>query len=222
MNKKLNIKDLRTQVFNKFELSENQHDTNSLLRKFYLEGYSLSNKIDFRKKETWEDFLNDNFLKNTYKFDTLQQANLNKPSKKIAILSDSERREIAVFGRKIDWKTEGFGGCMSFNNLDTATLGKLLEEKLADPDEQQNNSPTIDEFYYFAKMFERKYDAKLSFQGYLVCGKREDSRISIDGIECNSSDDYQIEYAAIKDFFLFADSPDDISILPLRLRAWWD
>lgn len=56
-----NIKDLRTRVFNKFELPENEHNIYALKDKLKSMGFILKKTTDLRKKETWLHLLNEDF-----------------------------------------------------------------------------------------------------------------------------------------------------------------
>jgi hypothetical protein len=66
-------------------------------------------------------------------------------------------------------------------NITREQLEALLHENLIDPDEQQNDSPTVKDFLEFLKRNPSFYAI-----GYIISPNRPDYRISIDGVEAKS------------------------------------
>lgn len=109
-------------------------------------------------------------------------------------------------------RPEYSGGTCHFSRIPKELLAKLVKQEFADPEEQQNESPTIAEF------LELEYDGIL-FDGYVVEIYRHDYRVSIDGIYVPHSgmlDKKTIEL--IQELH----SADDFQIDDKEVYAWWD
>lgn len=104
------------------------------------------------------------------------------------------------------------GGIAHFKTLDLETLETLIEEKFIDPNDRQNDSPTVLEFYNFMK----KYPSVKAF-GYAVSAKRDDYRISLEGLISEPTDDEEL----INDFIRLCYNADELET-NMCLRAWWD
>lgn len=128
-----------------------------------------------------------------------------------------------VFGQRINWN-EDLGGAEHFHNLSLDKLEKLLEEGFANPQEKQNFSPTIKQFYEFGKKCVAKgYNAV--FIGYAISPDREDYRTSIEGIEVRIQTELieaRIDFNLRDEFEKFAESADETEINFSVLYAWWD
>ncbi|MCV3214498.1 hypothetical protein OGM63_13415 [Plectonema radiosum NIES-515] len=136
---------------------------------------------------------------------------------------DYHRRDEIVFGQRINWD-EDFGGAERFQNLSLEQLEKLLEEGFANPQEKQNFSPTIEQFYEFGKNCVAK-GYNLVFIGYAISPDREDYRTSIEGIEVRVETELiesRIDANLRDEFEKFAQSADETEINFSVLYAWWD
>jgi len=113
------------------------------------------------------------------------------------------RRDQIIFGDKTP---EYLGGVASFTGLTVKKLGELLRRNFADPEDCQNDSPSIKEFYEFAKKYSH---LSIGFHGYVVSPERDDYRVSIEGLEymghlttelavdftnlCRDADDFSVD-----------------------------
>ena len=123
-------------------------------------------------------------------------------------------RDIIVFGEAQDW-TQSMGGVKHFKGLALDELEQLVKEGFADPEETQNDAPSVGEFLDFM----REYDVALA-HGYVVSNDREDVRVSIEGLEIDRQDvTYEIFRAFVR-LCRFADEFDDDD--DVGLYAWWD
>ena len=123
---------------------------------------------------------------------------------------DYHRRDEIVFGERINWD-EDLGGAEHFQNLSLEQLEKLLEEGFANPQEKQNFSPTIEQFYEFGKNCVAK-GYNLVFIGYAISPDREDYRTSIEGIEVRVDTELiesRIDANLRDEFEKFAQSADE-------------
>jgi hypothetical protein len=124
------------------------------------------------------------------------------------------RQRDAFLGITVNWENEDdHGGITSFDHIDVDMLSKLLSEKFINPNDRQNESPYIYQFFDFMK----RYPATRAF-GYAVSPLREDYRISIEGLFV-APDDVTAE---LRDAFgEFCANADEIETGAM-LRGWWD
>ena len=95
-----------------------------------------------------------------------------------------------------------------FEGLSAETLATLVEEGFADPDDTQNNSPSIGEFLEYMQAH-----PKVTAHGYIVGKERSDARVSIEGLHSGTADaEEQIE------FLEWNRGADELN----RHRSWWD
>jgi hypothetical protein len=106
------------------------------------------------------------------------------------------------------------GGIAYFNGLDHTTLQKLVDLKFADPDETQNDSPCINFFLEFIKTY-----PTIKAHGYIVHPSRDDARVSIEGLLCES--DFIPEDLVNKFKNVFHDA-DELEANSKKLRCWYD
>lgn len=123
---------------------------------------------------------------------------------------DQKRRDSLFNIRKI--YSYDPGNYQSYNGLDVDTLKILIDEKFADPDETQNDSPSIQEFYDF--LVEHP---EFTAHGYLIGLKRSDYRVSIEGLEGKPNDS-----ESYTDFILFNRLADEFDVDMDYCRSWWD
>ena len=125
---------------------------------------------------------------------------------------DIKAREERIFGYYKESAYE-FGGIRRFNNLSPTDLHWLVENGFADPYDQQNDSPTIQEFLDFADTH-----PGFRFGGYTVSANRPDYRVSIDSISYEVGPVMPTEYMVdFTNLFRLADE-FDLSIG----YAWFD
>lgn len=99
-----------------------------------------------------------------------------------------------------------------FDGVTAETLQKLVDLKYADPDEYQNEAPPIGEILEFLKE-----NPDFTAHGYAVTVRRDDYRISLEGVEGNSRDFDQI--SRFMNMFRFA---DEFETGIGYQRAWFD
>jgi hypothetical protein len=124
-------------------------------------------------------------------------------------------RDTIIFGK---YEPESYlGGCKRFT-CSRDTILKLLELDFIDPEECQNCSPTTKEFIECTEDFK---DAL--FNCYAISDKRDDYRITIEGLDIEVQDDeydkisYLVETFHYADEFSFEHNGDSYF-----LHAWWD
>ena len=130
-------------------------------------------------------------------------------------------REHMIFGE--NYKPENYGSHGSntkhFEGMSICTAEALIAQGFIDPEETQNDSPTVREFIDFAK---NHLDADFTFHGYAVGPEREDCRVSFEGIESNND---EISKETLLDFvkmFLVEYPADDTNVDDDRLYCWYD
>lgn len=128
---------------------------------------------------------------------------------------DIIRRDKLIFGGYD--QSKNCGGVRHFEcNVDL--MNQLIKEGFADPDECQNDSPSIKDF-----MDTVNGDESVEFECYAVDINRDDYRITIEGIRAYIPDtDYDrinlyVEQFRYADEFTFEHMDDCF-----YLRAWWD
>lgn len=99
----------------------------------------------------------------------------------------------------------------SFEGLPLKVLKQLLKLRFADPDETQNDSPSILEFVEYLKA-----NKDATVHGYIVSMDRPDYRVSIEGLHQPSGDK-----KSIVNFVEFNRGADELDISGV-LRSWWD
>jgi hypothetical protein len=101
--------------------------------------------------------------------------------------------------------------------VDAEQLHLLVDEGFADPEDAQNDSPSLEAFLAFM-------DDHGMFQahGYAVPSKRNDYRISIEGLVGRVLNDTD----TVLDFVLFCRQADELEVRKemqyTYLRSWWD
>jgi len=121
-------------------------------------------------------------------------------------VADWETKMQKEMGFKID---EDF---FHFGNLNAETLKILLDERFADPDERQNDSPSIQEFYEFMLLYPQ-YTAI----GYAVGLGRYDYRTTVEGLEGNGK-----TKKALVSFANMFYTADEFTFEDDYQRCWYD
>lgn len=104
------------------------------------------------------------------------------------------------------------GGTRNFEGLDNKNLKILLEQNFADPEDAQNDAPTIKEFLELMTKF-----PQLKAHGYAVEGIRDDYRISIEGLEAKGKIPRKLQ-----DAFSALHFADEYESSSTYLRCWFD
>lgn len=95
--------------------------------------------------------------------------------------------------------------------LSPLQLQAAVDNGYADPEDAQNDSPTIGEFLEFGQ----QHRSAILFEAYIVSPTRSDCRISVEGILLNDADG---DMAATFKKWAKARHPDEFD----NNRAWWD
>ena len=120
---------------------------------------------------------------------------------------DIKTRDEIIFG-KYEPEDYEMGGIKRFDGLSIDDLQKLLALNFADPNDRQNNAPSIAKIAEFMK----KYSC-FTAHGYAVADWREDYRVTIEGVECTMA--HSVEEA---DAFaeMFHDA-DEFEVSPAKM-----
>jgi len=95
-----------------------------------------------------------------------------------------KEREMLLFGKKLTDK-DYLGGVVRFDEITIPTAQRLIELGYLEPTERQNESPTAETMIEWGKKWNDKYGLPIVFvHGYVVSHKREDCRITLEGIRC--------------------------------------
>lgn len=129
---------------------------------------------------------------------------------------DYQTRDNIIFGQQIDWEEE-CGGAKFFEDLTLDQLHNLIKHNFVDITQKHNEAPSIGEFFTFTETQAAK-GYVFTFEGYAIMPQRHDYRVSVDGIIFNGDYSNQL----LTDFGEFVGAPDELSIEPNYLRAWWD
>jgi len=105
------------------------------------------------------------------------------------------------------------GGIALFSYLSRESLEKLIAEGFANPENNQNISPTLGKFLNFIKEH-----PNFTVNGYAVEAERDDCRVTITGLE------YKGKYSEEekKAFLNFAARATNTLIENEHLFCWWD
>lgn len=118
---------------------------------------------------------------------------------------EQDQRRLSLLGMNI---SDTQRQVLRFNNLSAETLVTLVEEGFANPDDTQNDSPSVKDFLSYMQAH-----PNVTAHGYLVGRERSDARVSIEGLELDSDDVHeQIE------FLEWNHGADELD----RRRSWWD
>ena len=126
------------------------------------------------------------------------------------------KRDRIVFGKNIPEYVEGQDPYRTFAGLTAWKLRQLLKLGYADPGENQNRSPTIQEFLEFMDGFPG--GACISAHGYVISPPRDDTRVSIEGLQVTG----RLVFAHHKAFVDFNRCADEITFEENYMRSWWD
>lgn len=106
------------------------------------------------------------------------------------------------------------GGTRHFRLMPIDDVNKLVDLKYLELEERQNESPTTETFIKFMTKW-KKYD--VTAHGYAVSKKRDDKRVTIEGLEVHSSKARK-DPVFVREWFLFNRFADELD----ENRSWWD
>jgi hypothetical protein len=132
--------------------------------------------------------------------------------------TDYRQRDLILKGFFTD--KDYFGGVKHFKRLPLELLELLVLEDHADPNDKQNDAPTIRDLITFARQLKDKgYD--FYFGGYATSPDREDYRVSVDTIEISFYFDNgnHLNNKIIKKFFEKADEKEETDA---NFYFWYD
>lgn len=114
---------------------------------------------------------------------------------------DIKTRDEMIFGK---YDPDSYmGGCRSFGNMSVDLLSKLVEMNFADPDDRQNDAPSIEEFIEFMNKW-----SGYVVHGYVISDKRSDYRVSVEAIEKIGEFKTKEEFEDFVSMFRYADEFD--------------
>lgn len=126
---------------------------------------------------------------------------------------DYESRNEIIFGGKDTDSESWLGGTRNFESLDLEQLQALIRNNFINLEECQNCSPSVSDFLDFMK----KYPA-VEAHGYAVSHKRDDYRVSLEGIRFDGN----VTMDMLLDFVHLCRHADEFSAVHDHLWAWWD
>jgi hypothetical protein len=125
--------------------------------------------------------------------------------------SDHTTRNKIIFG---DSQTENWsGGVRHFSELNLDQLKSLLENNFIDPDDCQNLSPTVHEFFKFMEQH-----PGVKAHGYAVSHCRNDYRVSLEGLSYHGIVDTNL----MMDFSYLCRQADEFVMNTDELYSWWN
>lgn len=112
-----------------------------------------------------------------------------------------------------------WGGCRNFERVTPEEIKTCIERGFADPQEDQNGSPTIREFLDFAENVSD--ESVVTFAGYVITKERPDYRMNIDAVDLSTTNmDDVVKFA---NEFHYADEFEIKKIGDqMEAGAWWD
>lgn len=122
-------------------------------------------------------------------------------------------RDNIIFGKPINWGISNIGKIIKFKNLSFNKLKTLKQQNFLDPNETQNDSPTIQEIMDFMEI-----NPKFTAHGYAISPNRDDYRISIEGVYLQGG----YTKKELKNFTKLFNDADDFQIKDTELYAWYD
>lgn len=122
------------------------------------------------------------------------------------------QRDLVLFHEPYD-ESKYPGGVRRYDGISYADCKELYDLKVLDPEERQNAAPSVREIVEFLKRH-----PNFRAHGYAVSPKRNDYRVSIEGVECGSG--YDLE--DVWDFFRVFEYPDELSVTEEGMRCWFD
>lgn len=127
---------------------------------------------------------------------------------------EANERELLVFGENYDPEAYKYGGCRRFDEMDLETAKRLVELGYLDPEEDQNGSPTTQDYIDFCESWP---DVPYTMHGYVISPTRNDCRITLEGLSC---EEHLTPEQALE--FLKAFRYADECCVDYGAWCWWD
>ena len=137
--------------------------------------------------------------------------------------TDWKDRDRIITGEESPYKQPSYsGGIFPYQDMSVDTLKELRDKNYLDPEDCQNDSPSIEQFI---ELMERH--PLMTAHGYAVSFERDDYRFSVEGVEgivegtaglfdvlklCREADEFDVEPTA----------PPRHMVEAFKFRAWWD
>jgi hypothetical protein len=135
--------------------------------------------------------------------------------------SNVSERDRILFGAPINWAKRKHppGVCERFDQLSATGAIRLIELGFLDPQNTMNATPKFQALVDFARSMQT---AGFSFclEGFTYDPGQYDGEVVIDGIAYRG--DYPAEIGLEFARFIMPYRPDETSLEPGNLRAWWD
>jgi hypothetical protein len=125
-----------------------------------------------------------------------------------------KERDVLIFGEKTPNWSKCKGDVIRFQNLALSELETLVKKGYIELDENQNDSPSTEEFLEFM----RQYPATLG-HGYVVAPDRDDERVTLEGIAVQRAD---VTPELFRAFVQLCRCADEFTDNDGGLYAWWD
>lgn len=127
---------------------------------------------------------------------------------KMKLNKDYKRRAEIIFGEETECDDTS-----AFKNLTLKQLEQLRDENFLDLTDQQNASPTLEQFMEFMKKF-----PGVMAHGYIVSPNRPDYRVTLEGLQFKGlcTTELQLEFSKL------CRRADDLIITNDKLYCWFD
>ena len=122
------------------------------------------------------------------------------------------QRDLVLFNEPYD-ESKYAGGIRHFSELYGDDLQELFRLGVIDPRDAQNCCPNVTKIAAFLKDHKN-----FSAHGYAVSKKRDDYRVSLEGVACGPG--YSMQ--DVWDFFRLFKAPDEFRVDELGMRCWYD
>jgi hypothetical protein len=124
---------------------------------------------------------------------------------------EQSRRDNIIFG--VNHHPLAYaGGAEDFEHLKLSQLKLLIDNHYIDLKSEHNSSPTVQEFYDFMKKH-----PNFQATGYAINHRRDDCRVSLDGVQCQTK---ELTKEEINDFVEMFRDADEFNIH--TGYAWYD
>jgi hypothetical protein len=127
---------------------------------------------------------------------------------------DYKSRNEIIFGDDdADSNDNWLGGTRRFDSLNLEQLHALIRNEFIDLEDCQNYSPSVGDFLDFMKKY-----PEVEAHGYAVSHKRDDYRVSLEGIRFGG----KVTMKMLLDFVHLCRHADEFHADEKGLYAWWD
>ena len=137
--------------------------------------------------------------------------------------ADFELRDRILFGNPIDWQRRKLPpGCSErFDKLDLEGLETLLQSGFILPQSTMNGTPKVQDFADFLRTMRSK-SVNFYLEGFTFNPKYKngEGRVYLEGIVREGTYSAETGFAFAQ--FVAPCKPDELSLKPELLRAWWD